>query len=201
VLLSTSGWRPTAFWIVVQTNGVCCGPVNIGPVIGWLTSTRRSRGCPLPERWRTSSVLLPSTMPPITPSSRSPLEASTVLSRWPLSHSSSLSCRPGAARTSMRASPPDTWCGALDSTRSRTVALSAAGAAFRAVARSADKASTCPLPPPPQAASSAAQAANVAAVLLLDRMSSPVRPGCPVLFIIGCENEDGTASRTPGGPG
>ena len=38
--LSTSGSPSESFsggcgWLVLHTNGVCCGPEKIGPVIGW----------------------------------------------------------------------------------------------------------------------------------------------------------------------
>ena len=61
--LSTSG-SPSPAWIVWHTNGRWWGPEKIGPVVGWLTSVRRSfAGADDRRLATTASVFWPSSSP------------------------------------------------------------------------------------------------------------------------------------------
>jgi hypothetical protein len=46
--LSTSGKPRPSCVCVLQTNGCCCGPEKIGPVVGWFTSVSSAVGRPMP---------------------------------------------------------------------------------------------------------------------------------------------------------
>jgi hypothetical protein len=93
----------------LQTNGRWCGPENIGPVIGWLTSRRRSTAGAEERRFgRTAIAFTPSRSPSTSPTSASPSRRNAPVTSSPLRSTTSLPSSPRGASTRSSASPPDT---------------------------------------------------------------------------------------------